>query len=186
MMLDDSDLPIASTRPSQQEAAPGEAIDPHEATLPYVTFRVGATRLAIPADFVEEFVAADAVYLVPLTPPHVLGLMNYRGHALPVIDLGAFLSLCDDGALRSADGTEADDDRPVARVVVVSTAGMELGIRCDGITGIVELAPSELTRPEVAWGERLREFAMGEALQGGALVVALDLPRLLEAARVCL
>jgi purine-binding chemotaxis protein CheW len=141
---------------------------------------VGTTTLAVPAEQADEIVSVDAVYPIPLAPPHVLGLVAHRGRALPVLDLNEFLGLGEPA--RSPTLPAAGDLR--ARLIVVTGAGMSVGIRCDEARGIMELESSELQPAQAAWGERLRACAAAEVVHGGTLIVLLDLPRLLEAARI--
>jgi hypothetical protein len=66
--------------------------------LPWVVARVDQTLFALNSQFVREMVSVPAVTAVPNAPPHVRGVINLRGRALPLIDLRVrlgFASLAD-------------------------------------------------------------------------------------------
>ena len=58
-----------------------------------VTFRLGRDIYAVPADQVRGVIARQAVVPIPSTPPHLLGVTNFRGEVLPVFDLHVLLGL---------------------------------------------------------------------------------------------
>ena len=50
-------------------------------------FRVGVSAYAVPIEIVQEVVRHHELTRVPSMPAAVYGLMNVRGHVVPVIDL---------------------------------------------------------------------------------------------------
>lgn len=85
--------------------------------------RLGAEHYALPVGHVLEIVGADAVWPLPGSGPHVVGLRNLRGQALPVFDLAAMI-----GA--------ADGDGPPARICVTSRGGALAGFGVDEVTDV--------------------------------------------------
>jgi chemotaxis-related protein WspB len=57
----------------------------------YLLFRLGQNRYALPASGVEEVLPLLAVSALAGAPPGVAGVVNYRGGAVPVVDLAAML-----------------------------------------------------------------------------------------------
>ncbi len=57
------------------------------ADVPWVVFRLQDYHFAIPAFEVQEMVALPDLTPVPNAPPHVRGMINLRGHIMPLIDL---------------------------------------------------------------------------------------------------
>ena len=53
----------------------------------FLLFSVGPARYALPVDRIVEIVPLVDVQPIPQAPDPVLGLMNYRGRPVPVIDL---------------------------------------------------------------------------------------------------
>ncbi len=54
-------------------------------------FRSGESRYAFDAHRVAEVVPRVDVRAIPHAPPYVLGLLSYRGLAVPVIDFGVLI-----------------------------------------------------------------------------------------------
>ncbi len=62
-------------------------------------FETKEGRYALPTNLIVEVVPMVKLKRIPKVPPYVLGMLNYRGTALPVLDLCALLegeeSLCE-------------------------------------------------------------------------------------------
>src|SRR4029453_9458434 len=56
-------------------------------------FRHGEEIYAVPSSAVREVYPLKGLSPLPCTPPFVLGVINARGHILPVIDLTSLLGL---------------------------------------------------------------------------------------------
>jgi purine-binding chemotaxis protein CheW len=145
-------------------------------------FRVSTTWLAIPAATVAEICAHTEPAPLPLAPPHVPGVINLRGHAVPLLDLQLLLDL----PLGRSGATEGDDAlfAYFGRIAVVSVANMRVGILCNQVRGVVEIARDQLHKPEVTQGRKLLEFATSEAQYADGILIFLDLIRLMQAAKV--
>jgi purine-binding chemotaxis protein CheW len=53
----------------------------------YLTFTLGPELFALPIDAVKEVQDVTDITRIPQTAPHMLGVMNLRGSAVPVVDL---------------------------------------------------------------------------------------------------
>ncbi len=51
-------------------------------------FKIGDGRYAITVDQIVEIAPLVKLKTIPMAPPYVAGLMNYRGLPVPVVDLG--------------------------------------------------------------------------------------------------
>ena len=137
------------------------------------TFVVGSsTRLAVDHAWVTE--VADAVPLapLPLAPDHVEGIAQVRGRPVPVVDLARFFGL-------PGDGTPDDDAR--SRLLLVAAAGMEVALTCRAV--LFEALPPS-SGEGMAFGERLAAHAVAHVDSRKGPAVLVDLPSVLEAARV--
>lgn len=54
-------------------------------------FQSGASYYAISGDAVKEVVASVKLFQLPTAPPQVVGLLNYGGHPLPVLDFSVLM-----------------------------------------------------------------------------------------------
>ena len=111
---------------------------PVDAVAEHVVLRVGGSRYAVPATAVAEVVEVPVLTRVPGLPGWVVGVANWRGHVLPVIDLKPLLGVVP-AALPSS-----------ARVVVVVDE-TEVGIVADAVLGLVDV-PVELPELPPALG----------------------------------
>jgi purine-binding chemotaxis protein CheW len=147
----------------------------------FLAFRVASVWLAVPAERIDEIGDQPDVTPVPLVPRHIPGVMNLRGHAIPLLDLDLFLGL---GRATSRGEPDGEPGTSFRRVAVAAAAGMTVGLLCDQVRGVIEVPRSLQKRPEVVKGERIAEFALAEVQRDDSMLVVLDLERLLHAARV--
>ena len=89
-------------------------------------------KFALEARFVREASKVTSLTRLPCTPDFVLGLINFRGQILPLIDLRNILEL------------PARNEKSELQVVVVQTELAKAGIAVDEITGISSIGESEL------------------------------------------
>lgn len=160
------------------EPGQGNVVSAEVATISYSLFRVAGVRLAVPATVVDEICDLGESVALPKAPVHIPGLLSLRGRAVPLLDLRPFLQLSDEAE------QDADDAEFRQRLVVVTAAGMRVGIICDRVFGIVTVGTDVLREPEVTRGQRLGDFASKEWHRTDGLVVVLDIAELLEAARL--
>jgi chemotaxis signal transduction protein len=91
------------------------AAEPEEPTLRVIVFRSCDEWFALPIEAVREVQPLGRVVGVPTAPPEVLGVMNLRGRALALFDLG--------GCLGIHRGT-----RPVSHTVVLDFGDSDLHV----------------------------------------------------------
>lgn len=106
----------------------------------YLTFHLGSSHYGVPIRAVREVVRLGPVTVVPLMPAHVRGVVNLRGHVLPVFDL------------RAKFGMDAIDYSDRACVVFFDMQGASrqiaaIGTIVDGVDDVVMLGESQLQAP---------------------------------------
>ena len=94
-----------------------------------LTFQVEQVVYAVPVRQVIEVVPRVALRRIPHAPPYFLGLLHYRGNALPVLDLGLLL------------GQTACVERLDTRILIVRTTvgGRRLGLLAERVNELVEV-----------------------------------------------
>jgi purine-binding chemotaxis protein CheW len=97
-----------------------------------VVLRCAGSRYAVEMAAVAEVVPVPPVTRVPGTPTWLCGVVNWRGRVLAVVDL------------RPLVGAPLDPLPSSARLVVLSVAGVELGLLADRVPGLLECTPSEV------------------------------------------
>lgn len=128
----------------------------------FLTFRLGAEDYGIELSRVQEIRSYAPGTPVPSAPRYVRGVMNLRGTALPIIDLGMKLGLPD------AVITEAS-------AVIVATAGAAkaIALLVDAVADVAIFTADAIPPDDGPWMVR-------RVLRGDGLVGLLDLERLVS------
>lgn len=113
------------------EVMPMNATELPREPIQCVIFRAGGCRHALPIEAVREILMPGSLTPAPGAPPGVLGLMQVRGAALPVIDLARRLEL---------GRAEPTPDR---RLVVVVAGGETAALLVDDVDEVVMVQPAD-------------------------------------------
>ncbi len=108
---------------------------PREPRVQVVTFEVGGQEYAFPIAEVREIVRYTPPTPFPETPPWVKGVMNLRGHTLPVVDLGMRLGMAE---------TAVDE---FTKVVVLGSGSASTGFVVDRIHEVLRVTEGAMTPP---------------------------------------
>ena len=106
--------------------------------LELLVFSLAGERYGIETAYVLEVVPLREQMPVPCTPPFVLGVVNYRGRILPVLDFRPLLDLAEQGVAEAS------------RVVAVETGEMTFGILADAVSGVERIGAHEVAPPPMA------------------------------------
>lgn len=145
-------------------ARPPESLKHTETAIEVIEFGLAQERYAIPTAAVREVYALKDLTPVPCTPAFVLGVINWRGQILPVIDIKKFFDLPERGIT------------DLHKVIIVQHEKMELGILADLIVG-VRTVPLNALQPSLPTLAGIRE----EYLKGvtAERLVVLDVAKIL-------
>jgi chemotaxis signal transduction protein len=160
--------------------APDRTLPPALGAGSLLAFRVGNSWMAVPVQLVAEVCDFSLPTPVPTVPPHIPGVFTLRGQVVPLLDLEVFLNLAQSPPAEDA----GERERSFSRILLVAAGGMRVGLVCHQVRGVMDPRAEKLHQPEVVQGERLQELVLAEMEQEQGLVFVLDLPRLLQAARV--
>ena len=125
----------------------------------YVRLEVGGERYALPVEHVREVGPLGEVTPLPRSSAETLGIVNVRGHIVPVFDLGSLIG--------------AGQASRAERLVVASVDGGQIGFAVDEIVAVGELPELE---PETGG------LLLGTTNLAGRLVGVLDVPALVARA----
>lgn len=126
-----------------------------------VLFRLAGEDYGIDVDYVREIITWQQATRVPRTPPFVEGIINLRGHIIPVLDLRRRLGL-----------PEGERDRST-RVVVVELDGTVVGLVVDAVSEVVRL-PAATVEPPAEVLAVDASFIEGIARHGDRLILVLQ------------
>lgn len=135
----------------------------------WATFRVDNERYGVDVMRVKEVLRFSDITPVPGADRAILGILNLRGNVVTVIDTRTLFNLS---------RAEADES---TRVIVVELNEHEvIGLVVDSVYEVINLPQNEVERaPSVINEESTRRFVQGVCYHNKALIILLDLPKML-------
>lgn len=91
-------------------------------------------KYAMEVLYVNEVYSVKRVTTLPCTPPFIIGIMNFRGKIISVIDIRTFLGF----SMKKIDGNA------VRKVIVIKVDEIEIGIAADTILGCNKVSLTEI------------------------------------------
>lgn len=115
-----------------------------EEMIELLVVSLGGERFGIETLYALEAISLRELIPVPCTPAFVLGVVNYRGRILAILDLRRILNLPGEGVMEGS------------KVVAVEAGGMTLGILVNTVVGTISVLTSKVAPPpEALTGLRL-------------------------------
>lgn len=133
----------------------------------YSTFTVEDRYLGVPVERVQEVMRAQPVTPVPLSHPHISGLLNLRGQIVTALDLRARLDL----PARSAEAPSA--------TVIVMTEDAPIAMIVDALGDVVVVQDDRFEPPPETLQTESRRLIKGAYKLDDALLLDLDLDQTL-------
>lgn len=140
-----------------------------------VAFESNGSLFGAATDDVLAIDEVTSMTAVPMAPPHLLGLLGFRGRPIPLVSIERFAGIAE----RRASG----DVETGRRMVVVSASGMTVAIRCDRVRGILAV-PKETKEISVVIGRGLETCVREQTDVGSEVMLILDVAKFLEASRL--
>lgn len=138
----------------------------------FVTLGLDNELFAVPVGLVREILDMRQPFHIPEAPPHLAGLIDVRGRAVPVIDLRLKLGLSSRAATA--------DTRILVLDVPVGERCLSLGLIADRVFEVTALDSGSLAPPPEI-GTRWRcDYIQGIGRRGDNFVVIFDMARLLS------
>lgn len=135
-------------------------------TRQYMTFKLGNELFAIDVAQVREVLEVSQITKVPSAPEYMLGVVNVRGQATPVVDLRLRFGLA-----RTA---ETVHTRIIVMELELDGEATVLGGVADSVHEVIELDPSNISpAPRIAMRWR-SEFIEGLGKRGEEFIIILD------------
>jgi purine-binding chemotaxis protein CheW len=133
----------------------------------YVTVTIGSQLFGLPIGRVQDVFVLSQMTRVPLAPDDIAGVINLRGRIVTAIDLRQRLGVSGSaGRAQMAVGIESE--------------GESYGLVIDAVGEVVKLGNETFEPVPVNLDERLKRVASGVHRLDGALLVVLDVDRLLD------
>lgn len=138
--------------------------------LKILTFRLSHDVFAVPITRVREVVELSHVTRLPRTPHFIRGLLNLRGHVIPVVDMRAKLGL----------GTSPDtvDTCVIVTEVTLGGEATVVGALADAVREVTELERASIVPPPNLGTVVRSDFIEGLGRKEEELIMILDFDRL--------
>ena len=133
-----------------------------------VGFYVGQQLFALPTLAIQEVIRKEPIWVLPLAPRHVSGVINLRGHITPLIKLRELL----DAPL--ADGRED------AFTIICRSQGMQFGIEIERLQSMYRIEQRELNwDAETSIGANV-DFITGMFVYEEKIIPVVSVERIVE------
>jgi len=136
-------------------------------TLQYLTFGLGEEVFALETGSVREVIELVPVTRIPKTPPFMRGVINLRGHAVPVVDLRIKFDM----------PTAHDTVNTCIIIVDVEVEGENcyMGAIVDSVREVFEMTSDQINPPPRMGTSIRADFIRGMGKQNEEFIMILDI-----------
>lgn len=133
----------------------------------FLVIQIGKEMYGIPIEKTKEVARPLQITHIPGTPAHIMGLMSLHGEILCVVDVKTLLNLGE--AILSEN----------SKIVVVRTREGPVGIYCDEVTGIYDIAKKDREPALPTLSSEMSDCIKEQVQTRNGLMGILDIERLL-------
>ncbi|MBU1249426.1 MAG: chemotaxis protein CheW [Proteobacteria bacterium] len=142
----------------------------------HLTFKLGEEVFAVPINSTREVLEMTEVTKIPRTPPYMRGVINLRGHAVPVMDL------------RQKFGMRAKEDTVETCIIITEVSmGAEkciLGGLVDSVREVLDLDDASIEAPPSMGTAVAAEFIKGMTRVGDEFVIILQVDKMFSSEEI--
>ncbi len=136
----------------------------------YLTFTLGEEVFALDISFVREILDDTNITRIPRTPPSMRGVLNVRGHAVPVVDLRRKFGM-------------SPTEMTVNTCVIITEVTIEdemaqVGALADTVQEVVEIMPANIDPPPQMGTAIDTRYIKGMAKKDNHFIIILDVTRI--------
>ena len=135
-------------------------------TRQYMTFKLGDELFAIDVAQVREVLEVSQITKVPTAPAYMLGVVNVRGQATPVVDLRLRFGL--------PKGIRSVHTRIIVMELEIDGEATVLGGVADSVQEVIEIDPAQINPPPRIAMRWRTEFIQGMGRRGDEFIIILD------------
>jgi purine-binding chemotaxis protein CheW len=136
--------------------------------IEYVTFTTAGQIFGLPIERVQEVFRPAQITAVPLSGPHIAGVLNLRGRIVTAIDMRSRLDL------------DSRERGQAAMAVGIESRGESFGLVVDALGEVLKLVDDEREANPVNLDRRLAQVSAGVYRLDSQLLVVLDVDRVLD------
>lgn len=149
------------------ESAAAPHADP-SAPSQLVTFRLASEEYGVNIMLVQEIILIGQITQMPNVPAHVRGLINLRGHVIPVLDLRRRFGL---------GSTERTDE---SRIIVLNVKKRTIGIMVDAVDQVLRLSADQIDAGAGSMGGSGRKYVGGLVKLENKLLILLNVEQIAQ------
>jgi len=135
-------------------------------TRQYITFRLGDELFALDVARVREVLELTPITRVPTAPDYMLGVVNVRGKAIPVVDLRLRFGLPPAG--------HTVNSRIVVMELLLDGEQVVIGGIADSVHEVIELEPGDILPPPSIAMRWRTELIQGMGRRADDFLILLD------------
>lgn len=164
----------ADASPASGKKSPSIPPAAHESTAPdaslsqLVSFRLGNEEYAVDIMRVQEIVLMGRITRMPNVPEYLRGLINLRGHVIPIVDLCVRFGLHQ---------TEQTED---SRVIILNVNQKTLGIIVDSVDEVLRIHADQVDSSSLGVAGTGHEYVKGLVKFEKKLLLLLNVEHLLD------
>lgn len=128
-----------------------------------VSFQLGSEEFGLDIMKVQEIILVGDITKMSQVPDYVRGMINLRGHVIPVIDL------------RMRFKQPVVDQTEDQRIIVVNVASKTIGIVVDAVNEVLRMTPDQIEPAPTGIGHGGQDFITGLLKIDKKLVILLDI-----------
>ncbi len=133
-----------------------------------VSFRLGDEEYGVDIMCVQEVILIGQVTLMPQVPEHVCGLINLRGHVIPVLDLRVRFEL---------PTTEATEQ---SRIIILNVDEKTIGIIVDEVNEVLRIKTDTIDAAPLGSTGLSEQYVKGLVKFESKLLILLNVEHIVE------
>lgn len=138
----------------------------------YLTFNLGEGLYALDIGSVREIIDDKSFTEIPRTPEYMRGVINLRGHAVPIVDLRLKFGMS---------RTELDVNTcAIITDIDLDEGSVQIGALADSVQEVIEIDPAEISEPPKMGAAIDADFIKGMGKRGEEFIIILDVDRLMS------
>ncbi|MFO0973306.1 MAG: chemotaxis protein CheW [Phycisphaerae bacterium] len=158
---------MAATLETARPAAGGKHAGVGVNVSQIVSFKLAEEEYGLDIMKVQEIILIGQITQMPQAPEFVRGLINLRGHVIPIIDL------------RKRFGLPEVEKAESQRIIVVNVGRRTIGIVVDEVDQVLRVKAEDIEPPPTSIKGIDHDFICGLVKRDTKLVILLDVERLL-------
>ena len=136
-------------------------------TSQIVSFRIATEEYGVNIIHVQEIILIGQITEMPQVPDYVRGLINLRGHVIPIIDL------------RTRFGLEAVEPTEHSRIIVLNLGDKTIGIIVDAVNEVLRINPDQIEPAPTGVSEIGRRYVTGLVKFDENLLILLNIEQIM-------